>query len=115
MRDFGDIKKGDLGGWIEKENNLSQNDNSWIYGSAVISGSAMISGSARIKTSPINIIGLIYNITAYNDYIQIGCYLHTIKEWEKIFKEGLYRDEVKSDKEYNQYKSVVKFIKNLKK
>lgn len=24
LKDFGDVKKGDLGGWLEKEENLSQ-------------------------------------------------------------------------------------------
>ena len=27
LKDFGDVKKGDLGGWIEKESNLSQDGN----------------------------------------------------------------------------------------
>ena len=28
---FGDIKEGDLGGWIEKEENLSQENNARVY------------------------------------------------------------------------------------
>lgn len=45
---FGDIKAGDLGGWIEKEENLSQSDNAWVYGDARVSGSASVSGNARV-------------------------------------------------------------------
>lgn len=32
LKDFGDIKRGDKGGWIEKEDNLSQDDNAWVSG-----------------------------------------------------------------------------------
>ena len=34
LKDFGDVKKGDLGGWVEKEENLSQEDNCWVYDDA---------------------------------------------------------------------------------
>lgn len=42
--DFGDVKAGDLGGWIETEENLSHEGNAWVYGQACISGQARISG-----------------------------------------------------------------------
>lgn len=48
LKDFGDVKKGDLGGYIEKENNLSQEGSSWVSGNAKISGDAKISGNAKI-------------------------------------------------------------------
>lgn len=48
LKDFGDVKKGDLGGYIEREENLSQDGNSWVAGSALVSGSAKVSGSALI-------------------------------------------------------------------
>ena len=31
---FGCIEAGELGGWIEKESNLSQYGNAWVYGNA---------------------------------------------------------------------------------
>lgn len=31
---FGNVEKGDLGGWIEKEENLSQDGNAWVSGNA---------------------------------------------------------------------------------
>jgi len=43
---FGDVKKGDLGGWIEKEENLSQEDIAWVSGDAWVSGNAQVSGDA---------------------------------------------------------------------
>ena len=30
LRDFGDIKAGDYGGWIENEENLSQTNKCWL-------------------------------------------------------------------------------------
>ena len=38
LKDFSDVKKGDLGGWVEYGNNLSQFDNSWIYDDAEVHG-----------------------------------------------------------------------------
>ena len=34
LKDFSNVKKGDLGGYIESESNLSQEDNCWVYGNA---------------------------------------------------------------------------------
>lgn len=61
LRDFCDVKSGDLGGYIENENNLSQEDNAWVsgdaqvsgdarvYGNAWVSGNAQVSGNARVS------------------------------------------------------------------
>ena len=45
---FGSVTKGELGGFIEKEENLSQDNNAWIFGDAWIFGNAQISGNAWI-------------------------------------------------------------------
>ena len=42
--EFGNVKAGDLGGYIEKEENLSHMGDAWIYGDAQISGNARVSG-----------------------------------------------------------------------
>ena len=36
LTNFGTVKAGDLGGWIEKEENLSQDGNCWVYGDAIV-------------------------------------------------------------------------------
>ena len=36
IKDFNDVKAGDLGGFIEKEENLSHYYNSWVYGNAKV-------------------------------------------------------------------------------
>ena len=48
LRDFSDVKKGDKGGYIEKEENLSQNGNCWVYDDAMVYGSARVFGNAIV-------------------------------------------------------------------
>jgi len=47
-KDFGEVSKGDLGGWIEREENLSQDGNAWVYDNAWVSGNARVYGDARV-------------------------------------------------------------------
>lgn len=46
--DFGHIKKGDLGGYIRSEQNLSQQGLSWIDKGAIVTGTASIENNAYI-------------------------------------------------------------------
>ena len=48
IRSFNDVAVGDLGGYIEKEENLSHDGDAWIYNDAWISGNARIYDYARI-------------------------------------------------------------------
>lgn len=66
LKDFGEIKKGDKGGFIESENNLSHEGNAWVsnnahvygdacvfdnaqvYGNAFVSGYAQVYGNSRV-------------------------------------------------------------------
>ena len=48
LRDFGKVKKGDLGGYIEKEDNLSHEGNCWIYNDAKVYGCAKVSDNAVV-------------------------------------------------------------------
>ena len=42
LKDFGDVKKGEYGGFVESEDNLSQNGNCWIYNNAMVYDDAVI-------------------------------------------------------------------------
>ena len=42
------IKAGDLGGSVEKEENLSHEGNAWVSGNARVFGNAWVSGNARV-------------------------------------------------------------------
>ena len=48
LKSFDSVEKGDLGGWIERESNLSQEDNAWVSGDARVSGDAQVYGKARV-------------------------------------------------------------------
>ena len=48
IRSFGDVNEGDLGGWIEKDNNLSHEGNCWVYGNAYVYGHAKVCGNVCI-------------------------------------------------------------------
>ena len=48
LKDFGNIKEGDLGGYIEKEDNLSHNNDCWICGNAQVFGNAEVYGNAQV-------------------------------------------------------------------
>lgn len=45
---FGDVSAGELGGFVEKEENLSNNGDAWVYGDARVYGDAQVSGNAQV-------------------------------------------------------------------
>ena len=48
---FGDVRKGDIGGYVEHPNNLdtSVSENAWVYGNARVYGDACVYGTARVS------------------------------------------------------------------
>ena len=46
---FGNVEKGELGGFIEKEDNLSHDGDAWVYGNAQVSGDAQVYGNALVS------------------------------------------------------------------
>lgn len=48
LKNFGNVKAGDLGGFVEKEENLSQDDNCWIYDNAKVYDNACVFGDAKV-------------------------------------------------------------------
>ena len=45
---FGIVEVGDLGGWIEKEENLSHEGKAWVCGDAEVCGDAKVCGDAEV-------------------------------------------------------------------
>ena len=103
--DFGNVKAGDIGGWIEKESNLGQMGSAWVYGNARVFGDARVSGDARVygnaqvygdarvyggewEKSPCYIQGTRWAINiSSNDTVQCGCQNHTWQEWHDRYLE----------------------------
>ena len=45
---FGNIKSGDIGGWIEKKENLSHDGNAWVFDDARVFDDAQVFGDAQV-------------------------------------------------------------------
>ena len=48
IKDFSRINAGDLGGWVESEDNLSHEGDAWVYGDAKVYGDAWVYGDAKV-------------------------------------------------------------------
>ena len=48
-RAFGDVLEGDLGGYIEREENLSHDGNCWVYDEAWVTGAARVVHDAQVR------------------------------------------------------------------
>lgn len=93
VKDFEDVKVGDLGGFIEKEENLSHERTCWVYDEACVCNKAKVFGEASIADQ-YNILQ-IPNIGSRKDtttffktstgklYVACGCFKGTIEEFEK--------------------------------
>ena len=49
LKDFGEIKKGDKGGFIESENNLEHEGDAWVSDDACVYNNARVYGNARVS------------------------------------------------------------------
>lgn len=49
LRDFSDVKAGDVGGFVTDGNNLSQDGDSWIYDEAMVLGDARVLENATVR------------------------------------------------------------------
>ena len=45
---FGSVEVGELGGYVEKEDNLAQDGDAWVSGNAEVSGDARVYGNAEV-------------------------------------------------------------------
>ena len=106
--DFGDVKKGELGGYIEKEENLSHFGNAWVSGNARVSGDAWVSGNARVSGDVVVFknhwsSGRHFTYTKSNKMWKVGCFYGTGAEL--IAK--AYKDSEVSGKHYESYVNLV--------
>ena len=128
LRSFGDIKAGDLGGFIENERNLSHGGNAWVGDNAQVGGNAEVYGDAWVGGyARVNGDGL---INSNNDYlceqglgsrnrsasffkckdghihVLCGCFSGNLDEFENKVKEE--HGNSKYSKEYLGFIEVVK-------
>ena len=131
---FDNVKAGDVGGYIEKEENLSESGNAWVYGNARVYGNAWVYGDARVSGD-----ARVYGnaevsgdarVTSKKDYIvfknswssfrwftytksnkmwNVGCFSGTGQE----LIEKAYKDNEKSGKSYEAYVNLVLELEKL--
>lgn len=59
LKDFGDVKEGDLGGWIDDDRALSFSGNCWVYGNAKVFGGltglgySQVTGDAKVMDNAV--------------------------------------------------------------
>lgn len=51
LKDFGNVKKGELGGYVESERNLSQEGNCWVYSNARVYSNALVYSNAKVYSN----------------------------------------------------------------
>ena len=101
VAEFGLVKIGDLGGWIEKEENLSHEGKAWVWGNAKVCGDAKVWGNAEVcgdaevfSASHVLVIGAIGSRDDFTTFfrdkdneitVKCGCFLGKIDKFlEKV-------------------------------
>ena len=100
---FGDVKKGELGGFVEKEENLEHYENARVHeyakvsGNAIVSGDAIVSGNAIVSGdqmyATVKGFGSNYRDTTFfvtkdgNVCVNCGCFSGTLEQFRKKVKE----------------------------
>ena len=120
LRDFGNVKKGNIGGWIENEDNLSHCGDCWVYGDAKVYGNAEVYGEAKVcgeakveKKSDYIVFknwwssGRYFTWTRSNDMWSVGCFYGT---GEELIKKA-YND---SEEKGREYERIVKYVESIK-
>lgn len=108
LKDFGNVKKGELGGYVESEYNLSQIGNCLVYGNARVYGNAELCGNARVygNADYITIKGLgsryrdttIFKTRNEDVVVRCGCFYGTLTEF--VNEVGITHGDSKYAKEY---------------
>ena len=94
---FGDVKEGELGGFVEKEENLDQSGDAWVSGNARVFGDACVSGNAHIQCcrdcSAASCFGSENRTTTFfrekdgGIGVRCGCFYGTMSEFREKVKE----------------------------
>ena len=93
LRDFGDVKAGEVGGWVESEANLSHKNLAWISDNARVTDNARVSGNARVSATkdyctcgPIgsrNDYTTVFRDSKLGVRVVCGCFSGSLDDFEK--------------------------------
>ena len=105
---FGCVKKGELGGFVEKEENLDHTGSAWIFGNAKVYGNEEVSGNAEVSGNQMHAtvkgFGSQYRNTTFfitrdrNICVNCGCFSGTLEQFRAKVKET--HKDTKYAKEY---------------
>ena len=104
LNSFGNVEAGDIGGYIEKEENLSESGNSWVSGDARVTSQK---DYIVFKNSWSSFRWFTY--TKSNRMWKVGCFYGTGQE----LIEKAYKDNEKSGKCYEAYVNLVLELEKL--
>lgn len=76
---FGDVKEGELGGYLEKEENLDHDGDAWVYGDADY---ATIKGFGRESRAT-----TFFQLKSGEIGVRCGCFYGTVEQFRKKVKE----------------------------
>lgn len=127
--EFGNVKAGELGGFTEKEENLSQDGNAWVYDNARVYGDACVCGDARVHGNArvcgdacvygdagyatVHGFGSEYRTTTFfktkagDIGVKCGCFYGNLSEFRKKVVET--HGETKKAKEYLMLADLMEF------
>lgn len=89
-------------------------DRARAFGYAVVHSHAQLRRDAQVSGGVYNLLyACEFNVTAYNNFVQIGCKLHTIDEWQEIFAAGAYQSLCTSVASYKRCQQVFEFFAQL--
>lgn len=87
LKDLNGVKSGDIGGYIEKESNLSQSDDAWVCGNARVYDNAWVSDTRHyLNLGPIgsrNGQTAIYRDKNRKAMVICGCFLGNLDDFER--------------------------------
>lgn len=88
---FGDVAEGELGGFIERENNLDQSGDAWVCGDARVYGDARVQNcrdySATSCFGSENRTTTFFRTKDGGISVRCGCFYGTLREFREKVKE----------------------------
>lgn len=83
LKDFGNVRKGHKGGYVQSERNLSPSGNSWVFGNAKVFDNALVCGDARVFGNA----KVLDNALVYGDARVYGS--ARVEDYAKVFGNAL--------------------------
>lgn len=130
LKSFSNVREGDVGGFVESEDNLSQDGDAWVGGNAMIfegarvldsakvCGNARVCGEAQvygnawvsvgnIERPVIVVSGLRWTVTIMPEHMRIGCQVHSIDRWDSFSEHDIDMMDEDALSFWKKYKSVL--------